>query len=41
LSRLSFLISREPISCSNSFARTSGGVERLFLGKKVALKPYY
>jgi hypothetical protein len=41
LSWLSFLISREPISCSTSFARTSGGVERLFLGKKVESKPYY
>lgn len=41
LSWLSFLISREPISCSTTFARTSGGVERLFLGKKVESKPYY
>jgi len=41
LSWFSFLISREPISCSTSFARTSGGVERLFLGKKVESKLYY
>ena len=41
LSWFSFLISREPIACSTSFARTSGGIERLFLGKKVELKPYY
>jgi uncharacterized protein len=41
LSWFSFLISREPIACSTSFARTSGGIERLFRGKKVELKPYY
>ena len=41
LSWFSFLISREPISCSTSFARTSGGIERLFRGKNVELKLYY
>jgi len=41
LSWFSFLISKEPIACSTSFARTSGGMERLFRGKKVELKPYY
>jgi hypothetical protein len=41
LSWLSFLISREPISCSTSFARAGGGIERLFLGKKAESKPYY
>ena len=41
LSWFSFLISREPISCSTSFARTSGAIERLFRGKKVELKLYY
>jgi uncharacterized membrane protein YedE/YeeE len=41
LSWFSFLISREPISCSTSFARTSGGIEKLFRGKKVELKLYY
>jgi len=37
----SFLISRKPIACSTSFAKTSGMIEKLFLGKKVELKPYY
>ena len=41
LSWFSFLISRYPISCSTSFARTSGMIERLFRGKKVAQKTYY
>jgi hypothetical protein len=41
LSWFSFLISREPISCSTSFARTSGAIERLFRGNEAALKPYY
>jgi uncharacterized protein len=41
LSWFSFLISREPISCSTSFARTSGAIERLFRGKEAAFKPYY
>ncbi len=41
LSCLSFLISRKPLACSTSFARTSGMIEKLFLGKKVELKPYY
>jgi len=41
LSWLSFLISRKPIACSTSFAKTSGMIEKLFRGKKVDLKPYY
>jgi uncharacterized membrane protein YedE/YeeE len=41
LSWFSFLISREPISCSTSFARTSGAIERLLRGKEAASKPYY
>ncbi len=41
LSWLSFLISRKPIACSTSFAKTSGMIEKLFLGGKVARKPYY
>ena len=41
LSWLSFLISKAPISCSTSFARTSGMIERLFRGKKVEQKEYY
>ena len=34
LSWFSFLISRYPISCSTSFARASGMIERLLRGKK-------
>jgi len=41
VSWFSFLISREPIGCSTSFARISGAIEKLFRGKKVELKPYY
>ncbi len=41
LSWFSFLISRKPIACSTTFARTSGMIEKLFSGKKVDLKPYY
>lgn len=41
LSWLSFLILRKPLSCSTSFASTSGMIERLFRGKKVESKPYY
>jgi uncharacterized protein len=41
LSWFSFFISKEPISCSTSFARTSGWIECLFRDKKVELKPYY
>lgn len=41
LSWFSFLISRKPIACSTTFAKTSGMIEKLFLGKKVDLKPYY
>jgi len=41
LSWLSFLILRNPLSCSTSFAKTSGMIERLLRGKKVAEKPYY
>lgn len=41
LSWFSFLILREPLACSTAFAKTSGIIEKLFLGKKVALKPYY
>jgi hypothetical protein len=41
LSWLSFLISRKPIACSTSFAKTSGMIEKLFRGKKVDLKPYF
>lgn len=41
LSWFSFFISRKPIACSTSFAKTSGMIEKLFFGKKVALRPYY
>ncbi|MFO7609504.1 MAG: YeeE/YedE thiosulfate transporter family protein [Candidatus Krumholzibacteriia bacterium] len=41
LSCLTFLISRKPIACSTSFARTSGRIERLFGGEKAEQKPYY
>lgn len=41
LSWLSFLILKKPLSCSTSFASTSGMIERLLRGKKVEEKPYY
>ena len=41
LSWFSFLISRKPIACSTTFAKTSGMIEKLFRGKKVDLKSYY
>ncbi|MBN1541138.1 YeeE/YedE family protein, partial [candidate division KSB1 bacterium] len=41
LSWFSFLLARQPISCSTSFARTSGMIERALRGKKVQDKTYY
>ena len=41
LSWLSFLISKQPLATSTSFARTSGMIEQLITGKDVAQKPYY
>ena len=41
LSWFSFLISKNPIACSTTFAKASGMIEKLFLGGKVSLKPYY
>lgn len=41
LSWFSFLISRTPIACSTTFAKTSGMIEKLLRGKDVELKPYY
>ena len=41
LSWFTLFISRRPLACSTSFARTSGMIERLFWGKNVELKPYY
>lgn len=41
LSWASFFISRKPIGCSTAFAKTSGMIEKLFLGEKTESKPYY
>ena len=41
LSCLTFLLSDKPLGCSTAFARTSGMIEKLFRGPKVAKKPYY
>ncbi|HNR69024.1 MAG TPA: YeeE/YedE thiosulfate transporter family protein [bacterium] len=41
LSWFSFLFAKQPISCSTSFARTSGMIERVLRGKKVQEKAYY
>ncbi|MEE4194072.1 MAG: YeeE/YedE thiosulfate transporter family protein [Anaerolineae bacterium] len=41
LSWFTLLISKKPIGCSTTFARAAGLIEKLFLGKKVDLKPYY
>jgi len=41
LSWLSFLISRKPIACSTSFARTGGMIERLVRGGKAEDRAYY
>jgi uncharacterized protein len=41
LSWFSFLISRKPIACSTTFAKTGGMIEKLIFGKKVEEKPYY
>jgi uncharacterized membrane protein YedE/YeeE len=41
LSWLAFLLSDKPIGCSAAFSGTSGMVERLFRGSRVAEKPYY
>ena len=41
LSWLAFLLSDKPIGCSTAFSQTSGMVERLFRGSRVAEKPYY
>ncbi len=41
LSWFTLLISKKPIGCSTTFARTAGFVERLIKGKKVDLKQYY
>jgi len=41
LSWFTWLISRKPIGCSTSFARSAGMIEKLFRGPKVETKPYY
>jgi len=41
LSILSFLISDRPIGCSTAYARTSGMIEKLFIGDLVSEKAYY
>jgi hypothetical protein len=41
LSWMTFLLSDKPIGCSKAYSRTSGMIERLFLGEKVAEKAYY
>jgi len=41
LSWLSFLISRQPISCSTAFARTSGMIEKRIRGAKVLEQQFY
>ena len=41
LSWLTWLISKKPIGCSTSFARSAGMIEKLIRGRQVEDKPYY
>ncbi|MGC9335455.1 MAG: YeeE/YedE thiosulfate transporter family protein [Anaerolineae bacterium] len=41
LSWFTWLISKKPIGCSTSFARSAGMIEKLFRGQKVETKLYY
>ena len=41
LSWFTLLVSKKPIGCSTTFARTAGMIEQLFKGKQVQEKPYY
>lgn len=41
LSWFTFLLSNKPIGCSTAFARTSGMIERWFIGDKVDEKLYF
>ena len=41
LSWFTFLISKKPLACSTTFAKTSGMIERLFRGNKTESRPYY
>lgn len=41
LSWFTMLISKKPLGCSTTFARTAGMLEKVFKGKQVEEKPYY
>ena len=41
LSCVAFLLSDRPLGCSSAFARTSGMMEKLFRGERVAERAYY
>ena len=41
LSWATFLISKQPLACSTTFAKLIGMIEMGFTGKKAELKPYY
>lgn len=41
LSWFTWLISRQPIGCSTTFARAAGMLEKLVRGRQVERKPYY
>ena len=41
LNCLAFVLSDKPIGCSTAFARSSGMLEKILRGSKVAEKPYY
>jgi len=41
LSWFTLLVSRHPLGCSTSFARSAGMIERIFRGSRVDEKPYY
>jgi hypothetical protein len=41
LSWFTFLLSNQPIGCSTAFARTSGMMERWFIGNRVDEKLYF
>ncbi len=41
LSWFTWLISRKPIGCSTSFARSAGMIEKLLRGNRVETRPYY
>jgi hypothetical protein len=41
LNCIAFLLSDKPLACSTAYSRTSGMIEGLYLGPRVAEKPYY